>query len=403
MKSFTLVQWLVIIILSLLTALEPLSIDLYLPGFILMSEAFDTPVSSVQISLSTFLAGFAIGQLLWGPLADRYGRKKPILVSLVIFTLASIACIYVSTIEQMWVMRFVQAIGGCAGVVISRAIVTDYFDKTRTLKIFALLSLIMGVAPIIGPTIGNGVLLFSGWKGLFGAMAALGLVLMVLTFLFLPETHKKAVKPEMNVWRSYIEILKNRKFVVYSLIAGIANGALMIYVGNGPFLIMEKGGFSSSAFGVIFAINAFGLMVGSYLTGILQKHIATNKLVKQALLFMTVVCVILLAVMHAGVSMNIVLFALFFYIFPIGILFPTTTELAMSPFAGTNNSGVASAMFGSIQLATAFICSMVSGLINNGSVVSVGVAFFMCNIAAFIIVFSKVNLGESVTAVQGNK
>jgi len=395
MKGFNLIQWVVILILSLLTALEPLSIDLYLPGFIMISEALSTSVASVQISLSTFLAGFAIGQLIWGPLADKFGRKKPILVSLVIFTLASIGCIYVQTIEQLWIMRFIQAIGGCAGVVISRAIVTDYFDKSKTLKIFALLALIMGIAPIIAPTIGNGVLLAFNWKGLFGSMAALGIILFVLVIFLLPETSQhKDVKTDTNVFRSYLEILKNKKFVVYSVIAGIVNGALMIYVANGPFLIMEKGGFSSNMFSIIFAINAFGLMIGSYITSILQKHIATNKLVKQALLFMSVISLILLAAMYANVDIVVILIILFFYIFPIGILFPTTTELAITPFAGTNSSGTASALFGSIQLAVAFICTIVSGFISDGSIVAVGIAFLFCSILAFIIVFSKINLKE---------
>jgi len=395
MRNFSLTQWIVIFILSLLTALEPLSIDLYLPGFILISDAFNTNVSAVQISLSTFLAGFAVGQLIWGPLADKFGRKKPILASLVIFIIASIACIYVKSIEQLWVVRFIQAIGGCAGVVISRAIVTDYFDKSKTLKIFALLALIMGIAPILAPSIGNGVLKVFSWEGLFGAMATLGIILFILTLFFLPETYKaQKQKRETNVLASYWEILKNRKFVVYSLIAGIVNGALMIYVANGPFLIMEKGGFSSNAFSIIFAVNAFGLMVGSYLTSVLQKYIATNKLVKQALLFMSAAGLILLIAMYVNVSIVIILFILFFYVFPIGVLFPTTTELAITPFANTNNSGTASALFGSIQLATAFVCTLISSFISDGSIVTVGITFFLCSMLAFVIVFSRINIKE---------
>ncbi|MDR3060334.1 MAG: multidrug effflux MFS transporter [Prevotella sp.] len=395
MRNFSLTQWIVIFILSLLTALEPLSIDLYLPGFILISDAFNTNVSAVQISLSTFLAGFAVGQLIWGPLADKFGRKKPILASLVIFIIASIACIYVKSIEQLWVVRFIQAIGGCAGVVISRAIVTDYFDKSKTLKIFALLALIMGIAPILAPSIGNGVLKVFSWEGLFGAMATLGIILFILTLFFLPETYKaQKQKRETNVLASYWEILKNRKFVVYSLIAGIVNGALMIYVANDPFLIMEKGGFSSNAFSIIFAVNAFGLMVGSYLTSVLQKYIATNKLVKQALLFMSAAGLILLIAMYVNVSIVIILFILFFYVFPIGVLFPTTTELAITPFANTNNSGTASALFGSIQLATAFVCTLISSFISDGSIVTVGITFFLCSMLAFAIVFSRINIKE---------
>jgi len=395
MKGFTFAQWVVVLILSLLTALEPLSIDLYLPGFLMISESLSTSVTSVQISLSTFLAGFAIGQLVWGPLADKFGRKKPILASLVIFILASVACMYVRTIEQLWVVRFIQAIGGCAGVVISRAIVTDYFDKSKTLKIFALLALIMGIAPIIAPSVGNGILRLSDWKGLFGAMVALGILLFVLTLFFLPETHKnRESSGKTNVIKDYWQILRNKRFVVYSLIAGIVNGALMVYVANGPFLIMEKGGFSGNMFSLIFSINAFGLMVSSYLTTIFQKYIKTSKLVKYALLFMTFASVVLLGAMYMDISMNVILIILFFYVFPIGVLFPTTTELAITPFAGTNSSGTASALFGSIQLAMAFVCTILSSFISDGSIIAVGIAFFLCSMLAFVIVFSRINVAE---------
>lgn len=398
MKNFTLIQWVVIIILSLLTALEPLSIDLYLPGFILMSDYFSTPVSAVQVSLSTFLGGFAIGQLLWGPLADKYGRKKPILISLVIFTLATVACMYVRSIEQLWIVRFIQAIGGCAGVVISRAIVTDYFDKSQTLKIFALLALIMGIAPIVAPTAGNTILMISDWKGLFAALVILGIILFSLVLFFLPETYPKENRQtNINVIKGYWEILKVRKFLIYSVIAGIVNGALMIYVANGPFLIMEKGGFSSNIFSIVFSINALGLMVSSFLTSILQKYIATNRLIKYALIFMSFIALLLLIAMYMNTNIIIILIILFFYIFPIGILFPTTTELAITPFR--NNSGMASSLFGSIQLAIAFICSIISNIINDGSITAVGLAFFFCSIGAFIIVFTRKNLKEELSGI----
>ena len=390
MEKFSATGWIVILILSLLTALEPLSIDLYLPGFLLISDALNTTTANVQISLSTFLGGFAIGQLFWGPFADKFGRKKPILLSLAIFIAASIACMYVKTIEQLWVVRIIQAIGGCGGIVISRAVVTDYFDKNQTLKIFSLLALIMGVAPIIAPVIGNGVLHFFSWKGLFGAMAALGILMFLLTVFFLPETHKK-VTPSVgsNILKGYLDILKVRKFVIYSLIAGIANGALMIYVANGPFLIMEKGGFTGSMFGVVFATNAFGLMVSSYLTSVLQKYIPVNKLVRIAVLFMVVVSVIMLILMYTQANIYFILGTLFFYVFPIGILFPATTELAITPF--TENSGTASALFGSIQLLTAFICSIVSSAVSDGTLLTVGIAFLLCPLVAFATLFLRID------------
>ncbi|WP_295938596.1 multidrug effflux MFS transporter [uncultured Alistipes sp.] len=396
MKNFTLAQWVIIIILALLTALEPLSIDLYLPGFIKIADAFGTTSAAVQISLSTFLGGFAIGQLLWGPLADRFGRKKPILISLLIFIAASIGCIYVRTVEQLWVMRFIQALGGCGGVVISRAIVTDYFDKSKTLQIFAILALIMGVAPILAPSIGNGILLLFNWKSLFGALAAMGIALFFFTLFSLPETHKGGAVNEKNVLRGYWEILKVRKFTVYSLLAGVVNGALMIYVANGPFLIMEAGGFSSGVFTLVFSINALGLMFASFLTGVLQKYIPTERLVRQALIMMLGAGAILLLTMYMNLGMTANLVVLFFYVFPIGVLFPTTTELAITPF--TNNAGSASALFGSIQLAVAFVCSLVSSIFSDGTVTTVGITFLLCGVLAFLLLFARTDPALQKTA-----
>lgn len=391
MKNFTFTQWIVILILSLLTALEPLSIDLYLPGFILIADALNTSTANVQISLSTFLGGFAIGQLLWGPLADKFGRKKPILISLSIFMVATVACMYVTTIEQLWVARFLQAIGGCGGAVISRAVVTDYFAKTDTLKIYSILALIMGIAPIIAPVIGNGILAAFTWKALFGVILILGIAMFIFTWFGLPETHKPVkvqVSSTTHVWMDYWNILKVKKFLVYSLIAGIANGALMVYVANGPFLIMEHGGLSNHMFSLVFSVNAFGLMVASYLTTSLQKHFSVGKLVKLSVSFMFLVSIVLLSLMYMQVNIAIILVLLFFYVFPIGILFPTTAELAITPF--TENSGTASALFGSIQLLVAFICSLVSNMLSNGTLTAVGLAFFACTASAFVILFLKV-------------
>ncbi|MCC8145226.1 MAG: multidrug effflux MFS transporter [Bacteroidales bacterium] len=389
MKSFTLIQWIIIIILSLLTALEPLSIDMYLPAFIPISKTFGTTLAAVQLSLTAFLGGFAIGQLFWGPLADKFGRKKPILISLGIFIAASIACIYVKTIEQLWVMRFIQALGGCGGVVISRAVVTDYFEPSKTLKIFTLLALIMSIAPIVGPLIGNAILTPFNWEGIFWVMVFLGIGLVLLTLFFLPETYKRVNrKPVGNVFNNYIHILKIKKFTFYALVAGVANGALMVYVGNAPYLIMEYGQLSGNTFSIIFAINALGLMIASYLTNVFQKYTTTQRLVKYALTVMSVTSILLMIAIFIHSNIYIILSILFVFIFPIGILFPATTELAMKPF--TDNSGSASALFGSIQLLVAFFCTIIASLINDGSVVSVGVAYFICGLMAFFSILPKI-------------
>lgn len=385
MNNFTSAQWIIIIILSLLTALEPLSIDLYLPAFLQLSETFSVSAASVQMSLTTFLGGFAIGQLLWGPLADRYGRKKPILLSLVLFILASVACVYVTTIEQLWVMRFIQAIGGSGGIVIARAVVTDYFDQSRTLKIFTLLALIMSIAPIIAPVIGTQILALFRWEGVFATMTGLGITMFLLTLFFLPETRDKTIRPEKNILKSYLEVLRVREFRAYAIIAGIANGALMVYVANAPFLIMEYGGLSGNSFSIIFAINSLGLMIASYLTDRLQKRVSTLRLMSYALILMFIASLLLLGATKIEAGIFNILPIMFFFIFPIGILFPATTELAMKPF--THNSGTASALFGTIQIMLACLCSLMGTFIINGTVTSIGIAFFLCGLLSFFSCF----------------
>lgn len=377
----------VIIILAFLTALEPLSIDLYLPGFLELGKHFRTDIAAVQMSLSIFLGGFALGQLLWGPLSDHFGRKIPLIISLIIFILASLGCIYVEDIEHLWIMRFIQAIGGCGGIVISRAIVTDYFKKTETLSIFAMLALIMGVAPIVAPLIGNSILKILGWKGLFETMALLGGIGLLATIFILPETLNKAAKQSVpsNIWNNYKTIFKSRTFIKYSLIAGIINGALMIYIGNAPSLIMDKGGLSGNYFSAIFAINALGLMISSYITSVIQKYIGSRKIVFIAILMMIATSILFSAAVFIDVAVTYLLIILFFYVFPMGMLFPTTTDLAMAPFVG-ENSGAASSLFGTIQLSLAFLFSVGSTALSDGSTITTGIVFTICALSAFAVI-----------------
>lgn len=394
MKNLSLKQWSIVAVLALLTALEPLSIDLYLPGFFVMAESFKTDIAQIQLSLSTFLGGFAVGQLLWGPVADRFGRKKPILLSLVLFMAATIACIYTRTAEQLWVFRFIQAIGGCGGIVISRAVVTDFFGQDQRLRIFSLLAVIMGVAPIVAPLIGNAVLDISGrWQGLFGALALMGAVLFLLTAFFLPETRRKELMAATggagSIIRGYAGVIRIRQFLIYSLVAGFVNGALMIYISNGPFLIMEAAGFSGVGFSLAFGLNAFGLILGSYFANILTRRYSPEKLCKSALFLMAVISIAMTVAMYFDGLMHVVLVILFFYLFVTGILFPVTTELVLKPF--THNSGTASSLFGTLQMSVAFICSLVSGVLNDGTVVTIGLEILLCAVIAFICLFGKIS------------
>ncbi len=372
----------IVVILALLTALESLSIDLYLPAFQSIADDLKTDIGKVQISLSVFLGGFAVGQLLWGPLSDRFGRKWPIVIAIAIYTVSSILFLYTNSVEELWMYRFIQAFCGSAGVVIARAVVTDLFDKKRTTAIFTLLALISGVAPIIAPSIGNVLLEQGNWHSVFVAMTILGAAATLLVIFFLPETLRKAqnksihLAKKRSVVASYLSVFSNRQFVIYTLINCMAFSGLMVYISNSPFLIMEQGGYSGTQYSIIFGINAIGMMMATYAVNFLIKVMSQRQIVKYFSILQVAIGLLLAVGVWANLPVNFMLVMIFLYLLPSGVLFPTTTDLALEFF--DNDSGTASAVFGFSQLAVTFIVSAVIGLIQGGSATPMAMALFLC-------------------------
>lgn len=243
-------------------------------------------LKNVQLSLSFFLGGFAVGQLFWGIISDRYGRKMPTIVSLIIFTIASIACIYAQTIEQFWIARFLQAFAGCAGVVIARAVVNEYYESEQSMHVFSLLAIIAGIAPIIGPVAGNYLISHFVWQSTFVTLVILGIITLLAVIFFLPETRKKSTVEKVNLTEDFKEIIKNKTFVKYTLIGSLTYSILMIYLANAPYLIMEFGGLSSDTFSKIFAFNAIGLIIGAWLANsVLSRWWTVERIVKYTVYF----------------------------------------------------------------------------------------------------------------------
>lgn len=382
----------VIIVLSLLAALEPLSIDIYLPAFTDIAENFKINIAKVQISLSTFLAGFAFGQLLWGPISDYYGRKKPIILAMSLFTVCSVMASHTTGIEQLWVVRFFQAFSGCAGVVIGRAVVNDIFEGDLRTKVFSLLVIISGVAPIIAPTFGNAILKIWHWQGIFYTMALIGVLSILLSLLFLPKNKSVAdlnlsttPKPNFrNMIVGYIKVMGNWQFVIYTLIGAMLYASLMTYVSNAPFIIMTIGGLSGDMFTLIFAINAVGLILGTLLISPLNKKMALSKLIRITVLLQIPISIALIIFSVNIFSIIPILVLLFINLVLTGILMPTTTSLALEPF--TKESGTASALMGFIQLFFTFIFSTVVSYLQNNSIISVMIAILLCALLSLLFI-----------------
>lgn len=381
-------QIVVVLILALLSALEPFSIDLYLPGFLKIAHYYQTDLKAVQFSISTFLAGFAIGQLFWGTISDRYGRKWPTILSLLLFITATLACIYAVTIEQFWIARFFQAFAGCAGVVIARAIVNEYFDKADTMHIFSLLAIIAGVAPIIGPVAGNFLVSHFKWQSTFITLLVLGVICLLTVILYLPETKAKTIKKQSHLLREFKHILKVKTFVKYTLIGSITYSILMIYLANAPYLIMEYGKLSSQYFSYIFAFNAVGLMIGAWLSNsVLSRWLSVRQTIKITVLGALILSVVFLMMCLSKQSIEVLLIPLFFLVLTLGILFPTTTKLALEPFH--ENSGSASALLGSLQLVVTFCISAVTNIIPVDLLLLTGLALFICHVLYICCYFIK--------------
>ena len=355
----------IISVLTLITALEPFSIDSYISSFSDISHSLGATLPQVQISLSVFLGGFAVGQLFWGVASDAYGRRLPILVSLVLFVAMSALCAVARSVEMLWIARFFQAFFGCAPVVISRAVVTDSFDSKRILFAYSILAITQGFAPMAGPAIGNSVREVFTWRGVFAAIGALGALSLVVSFFFLRETNFNRIK-NVNPVKMYLQLLGDGGFMSANVAGCAVYIALMMYISNSSLIFMEKFGADGSVFSLIFVANSVAILGGSV---IISRMSGRNKSVHYlklsfGLLLLAAAC--FFAASEIAENMCLSEVSLFFMTGVLGVLFPLSTNLALKPFAASEKSGSASAVFGFLQLGAAFAATAVlNGLSEN--------------------------------------
>lgn len=388
--SFKIKDKTIIGVLLWLTILESLSIDFYLPAFKSIATDLKLSDGSVQASLSLFLLGFALGQLLWGTLADKMGRKQPLIAGLIIYTISSYLLTRVNSLAGLWTFRFLQAFGGAAGLVIARTIIVDVFNEDKRVKVFSFLSFAMGIAPVVAPALGTFILAYGHWYNLFYMMMLFGCMGLVFTGFFLPETHTvvhNVKSGALSTLKSYKTIIKNRTFLLYTLISSMAYSGLMIYVANAPFMITVKAAYSNTAFSIIFALNAGSLMIAALLVNLLLRYMRTEAIVHKAGLWMFVAGLLgLIAAIFGLDSIYVILFSSV-YVFFLGLILPTATAIALSPFEG-DTAGKTSALLGFLQLSISGLFSLGTSLFYNGTLLPPTAFLLLCSII-FIIPFSK--------------
>jgi DHA1 family bicyclomycin/chloramphenicol resistance-like MFS transporter len=308
-----------VLILGSLSAIGPLSVDMYLPAFPEMASSLATDLPSVEASLASYFAGLSLGQLFYGPLADRFGRKIPLLVGLVIYALASITCAMAQSIEAVVALRFLQALGACGGMVIPRAIVRDRFGHQDSARIFSLLMLIMGVAPILAPMMGGAFSENFGWRSIFWFLTAFSALIIASVTTFLPETH--GAHPEYKIKGSLVtfgKLLREREFMRYTLAGSLAQAGMFAYITGSPFVFIEYFGIPAANFGWVFGFNALGLIAVSQLNARLLRTFSYETILHAALYILTAAGLVLMLSGISGGGFWAVLIPLFIYVATLG-------------------------------------------------------------------------------------
>ncbi|MBS1600480.1 MAG: multidrug effflux MFS transporter [Bacteroidetes bacterium] len=376
-----------IIILGLLSAIGPFSIDMYLPGFPSIAEHLHTTVAHVSLSLSSFFIGISAGQFLYGPLLDRYGRKKPLYFGIGLYLLASIGCAFAITANDLIILRFLQAIGSCSGMVAARAMVRDLFAVKDNAKIFSLLMLVVGVSPIIAPTLGGYVTSTIGWRFIFVVLALMSAFILAAVHFILPESRKP--NPNHSLWPkpivlSFIGIFKVPQFFTYAFTGSIATAGLYAYIAGSPYVFMELFKVTDKQYGWIFALIAMGLIGSSQLNSVLLRTYKSEQIIRVALGCQALIALSLfVATMFGLLELFSTIFFIFIYLCCQGFIFPNSSALSLAPF--TSNAGSASALLGGIQMSIgAFTSALVSFLSNHTALPMTGV-MACCAVTGFTV------------------
>ncbi len=382
-------KFFLILILGLLTAIGPFSIDMYLPAFPDIARSLHTNVAKVMLSLSSFFIGISAGQLLYGPLLERFGRKRPMYVGLSIYLVASIGCALATSVNSLIILRGLQALGGCAGMVGARAIVRDLFDVKENAKIFSMLMLVVAVSPIIAPTAGGYVTSLFGWRYVFAILIGIDILIIIGVYFLLPESKKpdpdfslKAGAITKNFWR----IAKHPQFYTYTLTGAIAYAGLYAYISGSPYVFMEIFRVNERQYGWIFSVIAMGVIGSAQVNTIALRKRSSEQVIKIATICQSIVGIVLAVVSYFGWGdLYSTIFLIFLFLCGQGFIFPNASALCLAPFP--HNAGNASALMGAIQMGIGAGISALVSFLHNGTVVPMSVVMACCAISAFLIFF----------------
>jgi DHA1 family bicyclomycin/chloramphenicol resistance-like MFS transporter len=381
------------LVLGALSAIGPLSIDMYLPALPKLTRDLSAGASLVQLTLTACLVGLAAGQVVAGPLSDMWGRRRPMLAGIVIYTIASLLCVVAPTVQLLIALRLVQGVAGAACIVISRAMVRDMHDGPAVARFFSLLMLVNGVAPIAAPVIGGQVLRVTSWRGVFVVLTVMG-ALMAVSALGLRETlpgserHTGGLRAAL---RTYRELCADRVFVGYALAGGLAFAAMFAYISGSPFVTQNIYGLSPQTFSLIFAVNSLGIVALGQVSGLLAGRVRMTTLLATGLAVSLAGGLLLVVAVFAGLGLAVVLTGLFLVVSAIGLVMPNSAALALSG-RPPNTAGSASALFGLTQYVIGAAAAPLVGVAGSHSAVPMTLVI-VCAAAAAVLVLATLTRG----------
>ena len=382
-----------VLILGSLTALAPFSIDMYLPGFGEIARSLGTSVARVALSLSSFFIGISLGQLLYGPLLDRYGRKKPLYAGLVLYLVATFVCMQAKDMDTLIILRFIQAVGSCAATVAAMAMVRDLFGAKESARVFSLLLLVLGASPMIAPTAGGYIVATWGWRVIFLVLLILGALIFLMTIFFLPESYPAdknfSLKP-LPILRNFLSVLREPQFVVYMLVYALAFAGLFAYVSGSPLVFMDVFHVDKKTYGWIFAGLSVAFIGLSQFNSLLLRRYSSQQIIRMALTGQVVVSIVFLMGSIAGwYGLGYTIVMLFMFLACVGFTNPNAAALSLAPFS--KNAGSASALLGATQMGVGALASVGVSVWSNGTATPM---------VAIIAVTSVLALGVLVVGVR---
>jgi DHA1 family bicyclomycin/chloramphenicol resistance-like MFS transporter len=383
-----------IAVLGLLMSFGPMAIDMYLPALPEIGIAFRATQDRVELSLSAFFLGFGIGQIFWGALADRFGRRRPIVAGILLYGVACLGCGLAPDVGQLAAWRFVQAFGACAAPVLARAMVRDVFERDRAASVLSLMMLVMGVAPMLAPILGGRILLVADWRTVFWVQAGFG-VLALLAVLALPETLPASRRHQTRVAgmaAAYLVLLRDRRYLGYALCSAFIYGGMFAYISGTPFVYIETFGVRPENYGYLFGVNIVGMIVVNTINSRIVLRLGTDKVLRTGCLMAGLVGLGLLAVAVTGFGgLFGIATMLFLFLAMTGMIGANAMAGAMSAFP--HIAGSASALTGMLQFAFGAICGWAVGFLANGS--AVPMAAIICSTAVVSVAFNLALVRQS--------